>query len=118
MENKLIPIELIYAKQRDWIWMGCTVLQGTDIQTALVLSGIIPEIEALGNPLNHIKVGIWGEVKPLDYHLHAFDRIEIYQPLFHDPKDRRRNKAKEEALSLQMKRRLEKQKTKHLVVMD
>lgn len=37
-------------------------------------------------------VGIFGEIKPLDYRLQPGDRLEIYSPLYFDPKLKRMHK--------------------------
>jgi putative ubiquitin-RnfH superfamily antitoxin RatB of RatAB toxin-antitoxin module len=47
-----------------------------------------PEIES-----SEIKVGIFGNVCRLDQVLRQADRVEIYRPLLHDPKDARRQRA-------------------------
>lgn len=36
------------------------------------------------------KVGVWGQLRPLDHVLRDRDRVEIYRPLRVDPKDARR----------------------------
>tara|TARA_Y100000385_G_scaffold145841_1_gene151509 strand:- start:1361 stop:1657 length:297 start_codon:yes stop_codon:yes gene_type:complete len=48
-----------------------------------------------------LRVGINGEeldgkfkAKPLNYRMSQGERLEIYKPLFQDPKERRKNKAK------------------------
>jgi putative ubiquitin-RnfH superfamily antitoxin RatB of RatAB toxin-antitoxin module len=48
-----------------------------------------------------LRVGINGEeldgkykAKPLNYRMSHGERLEIYKPLFQDPKERRKNKAK------------------------
>jgi putative ubiquitin-RnfH superfamily antitoxin RatB of RatAB toxin-antitoxin module len=40
-------------------------------------------------------VGVFSQVKPLDYQLKQHDRIEIYRPLIADPKAKRREKAEQ-----------------------
>ena len=51
--------------------------------------------------INYLKVGINGEeldgkykAKPLNYRMSHGERLEVYRPLFQDPKERRKNKAK------------------------
>jgi putative ubiquitin-RnfH superfamily antitoxin RatB of RatAB toxin-antitoxin module len=44
-------------------------------------------------------VGIFGEVKPLDWVLAAGDRLEIYLPLQLDPKQARRLRAKNQRVN-------------------
>ncbi len=47
----------------------------------------------------HASVGIFGEVKPLDWVLAAGDRLEIYLPLQLDPKEARRLRAKNQRVN-------------------
>jgi putative ubiquitin-RnfH superfamily antitoxin RatB of RatAB toxin-antitoxin module len=39
-----------------------------------------------------LRVGIWGEECAPDRRLHAGDRVEIYRPLPHDPREARRRR--------------------------
>jgi putative ubiquitin-RnfH superfamily antitoxin RatB of RatAB toxin-antitoxin module len=50
---------------------------------------------------HHLRVGINGEeldgkykARPINYRMSSGERLEIYKPLFQDPKERRKNKAK------------------------
>ena len=47
----------------------------------------------------HASVGIFGEVKPMDWVLAAGDRLEIYLPLQFDPKEARRLRAKNQRVN-------------------
>ena len=49
--------------------------------------------------LEHASVGIFGEVKPLDWVVAAGDRLEIYLPLQLDPKEARRLRAKNQRVN-------------------
>jgi putative ubiquitin-RnfH superfamily antitoxin RatB of RatAB toxin-antitoxin module len=42
-------------------------------------------------------VGVWGKVRPLDFALRDGDRVELYRPLQADPKDARRDKARQQS---------------------
>jgi uncharacterized protein len=89
--SQFIAIEIVYAKPDEQVLLTLKVPQGTTVETALELSGLLvryPEITQ--QPL---KVGIFGIVCSLDYVLTAGDRLEIYRPLRHDPKDARRQRA-------------------------
>ena len=37
-----------------------------------------------------LKIGVWGQLRPLDHVLRDGDRVEIYRALLIDPKDARR----------------------------
>lgn len=41
-------------------------------------------------PLEQLRLGVWGRVRPLDTQLRDRDRIEVYRPLTVDPKEARR----------------------------
>lgn len=43
-----------------------------------------------GEPLDALRIGIWGRVRPLSTLLRERDRIEVYRPLTVDPKEARR----------------------------
>ena len=63
----------------------------------------LPEVKKLYHQeKNCLKVGINGQeldgkykAKPLNYRMSHGERLEVYRPLFQDPKERRKNKAKE-----------------------
>ena len=62
----------------------------------------LPEVKKLHQQeINFLKVGVNGEeldgkykAKPINYRMSDGERLEIYRPLFQDPKERRKNKAK------------------------
>ena len=62
----------------------------------------LPEVKKLyQQEINFLKVGINGEeldgkykAKPINYRMSHGERLEVYRPLFQDPKERRKNKAK------------------------
>jgi uncharacterized protein len=45
-----------------------------------------------------LRVGIWGEECAQDRRLHDGDRVEIYRPLPHDPREARRRRVREARL--------------------
>ena len=61
----------------------------------------LPEVKKLyQEEINYLKVGINGEeldgkykAKPLNYRMSHGERLEVYRPLFQDPKERRKNKS-------------------------
>ncbi|MEE8233841.1 MAG: RnfH family protein [Gammaproteobacteria bacterium] len=88
------PIEVAYASsQQSWL-IPFNVEEGTTIQQAIEISGILercPEIDLETN-----KVGIFSKIVALDVLIRAGDRIEIYRPLIIDPKQARRLRAEKE----------------------
>lgn len=84
-------IEVIYALPKEQILIGLDVEQGTTVEQAVKLSGILakyPEIDLTKN-----KLGIFGKVTKAEQELRDKDRIEIYRPLIADPKESRRKRA-------------------------
>lgn len=89
----MLNIEVIYATPEQQKMIELVVKPGTTIGQAIEQSGVMtqyPEIDLVRN-----KVGIFSQVKPLDYVLKTGDRIEIYRPLIADPKVKRREKAEQ-----------------------
>lgn len=89
----IINIEVAYALPEIQVLLPLTVPEGTQLEEAVKLSGILekfPEID-----LATSKVGIWNKVSELNAVLREKDRIEIYRPLIADPKEVRRKRAEE-----------------------
>jgi putative ubiquitin-RnfH superfamily antitoxin RatB of RatAB toxin-antitoxin module len=86
-----IHVEVAFAIPGDQIILGVDVQEGTTVEQAIHLSGIIsrfPQIDLESN-----KVGIFGKLTKLTQMLGAGDRVEIYRPLIADPKEVRRKRA-------------------------
>ena len=93
---ELIDVEVAYAKPEVQRLLQLRVPRGTTMVEAVRRSGIVelfPEIDPDTAPL-----GIFGNrVKDRDRELEPFDRVEIYRPLIHDPKEQRRQRARKGA---------------------
>lgn len=91
--DDLITVEVVYAKPEEQCLLEVRVLPGTTMVDAIRRSGILerfPEID-----LDRADIGIFGRVIHNRLHVvHPFDRIEIYRPLPHDPKDLRAERAR------------------------
>lgn len=86
-----IHVEVAFALPEDQIILPIDVAEGTTIEQAIHLSGIIsrfPQIDLQEN-----KVGIFGKLSKLTEPLRAGDRVEIYRGLIADPKEVRRKRA-------------------------
>lgn len=84
-------VEVIYATIDSQQLLTLTVSEQATIEDCINQSGLMaqfPEID-----LSVMKVGVFSQVKALDYAVNEGDRIEIYRPLIADPKAVRRNKA-------------------------
>lgn len=94
MAEKFIRVEVAYAKPEQQVILNASVPEGATVEEAIIKSGVLtrfPEID-----LSRAKVGIFSSACKLDRVLKEFDRVEIYRPLLHDPKESRRNKAAKE----------------------
>lgn len=93
-ETNKIKVEVAYALPEEQLIIPLTVDEGTTVDTAIELSGLLekfPEIEA--GKTN--KIGIFGKLTKGNTVLREKDRVEIYRPLIADPKEVRRKRAAE-----------------------
>jgi putative ubiquitin-RnfH superfamily antitoxin RatB of RatAB toxin-antitoxin module len=84
-------VEVVYATSGVQALVTLKMPAGATVQDAIQASGFLmhfPDIDLTVNP-----VGIFGRVCSLDQKLKANDRVEIYRPLLHDPKEARRQRA-------------------------
>ncbi len=91
MAEALIEIEVAYATPEQQVILALKIPEGTTVEQAIQASGLLshfPEIDE-GN----LKAGIFGSVCKLDHPVKQGDRVEIYRPLIHDPKEARRQRA-------------------------
>jgi putative ubiquitin-RnfH superfamily antitoxin RatB of RatAB toxin-antitoxin module len=91
MAEALIDVEVAYATPEQQMIVALKMPEGKTVEQAINASGLLsrcPEINAAD-----IKAGIFGCVCKLDQILRQNDRVEIYRPLIHDPKEARRQRA-------------------------
>ena len=84
-------VEVTYALEKKQTLLELEVSEGTTLEQAVELSGIIdtyPQID-----LTKDKTGIFGKIAKLDTILREKDRVEIYRPLIADPKQVRKERA-------------------------
>jgi uncharacterized protein len=89
--GEFIEVEVAYAKPEEQAIVPIKVPQGITLEQTIKLSGLLarfPEISQTG-----LKVGIFGVVCKLEQIIRQGDRVEIYRPLIHDPKEARRQRA-------------------------
>jgi putative ubiquitin-RnfH superfamily antitoxin RatB of RatAB toxin-antitoxin module len=92
MDNaSVIMVEVAYAKTEEQVIIALKVPAGSTIETAIKGSGLLTRFSEID--LSKAKVGIFGRVCKLDQTVRQADRIEIYRPLVHDPKEARRQRA-------------------------
>ena len=91
MAEALIDVEVAYATPEQQVIIVLKVPEGATVEHAINTSGLLnrfPEIDG-----TDIKAGIFGSLCKLDQQLRQADRVEIYRPLIHDPKEARRQRA-------------------------
>lgn len=82
-------VELVWspaAGDVQHLWLD--VEEGATLESALL--GCAEFMAAQNLPLEQLRIGIWGRVRPLATPLRERDRIEVYRPLTVDPKEARR----------------------------
>ena len=90
-QSTLIAIEVAYAKPADQVVIALQVPTDSTIAQAIALSRLSERFPEIAE--SELKVGIFGTVCKLDHPVKQGDRVEIYRPLIHDPKEARRNRA-------------------------
>jgi len=91
MDEAMIDVEVAYANPEQQVLVALNLSAGATVEQAIQASGLLsrfPEIDA-----TNLKTGIFGSVCKLDQSLKQADRVEIYRPLIHDPKEARRHRA-------------------------
>lgn len=88
---ELIAVEVAYATPEQQVIVALDVPENTTIDTAIELSGLLARFSEIN--LSIVAVGIFGKVCEPKQILKAGDRVEIYRPLLHDPKEARRQRA-------------------------
>ena len=87
----MVKVELVYiAADKSLIHLQLSLLPGATVADAIRESGVL-EI----NPeLTQFAIGIFAKQVKLETLLKSGDRIEFYRPLIFDPKEKRRQRAK------------------------
>ncbi len=83
-------VGVCYAEAERQLWLRLEVPEGSDVKTAIELSGVLqqfPEID-----LEQQKVGIFGKITALDAAVNEGDRVEIYRRITADPKQVKRRR--------------------------
>ena len=75
----LLSVEVVYATEQKKIINAVQLPRNATIEDGIALSGILNHCEEID--LSQLKVGIFGQVKPMTERLNDGDRIEIYRPV-------------------------------------
>jgi putative ubiquitin-RnfH superfamily antitoxin RatB of RatAB toxin-antitoxin module len=88
-EPPQIHVEVAFSPAVGQVMCSRLVLvAGLTVLDAIKRSGL--PIDAQNQPTNAPRIGVWGQLRPLDHVLRDGDRVEWYRPLLIDPKDARR----------------------------
>ncbi len=87
----MVDVEVAYAKPEQQTLVALTMPDGATVEAAIQASGLLERFPEIG--LSELKLGIFGVACKLDQPVSEGDRIEIYRPLLHDPKEARRQRA-------------------------
>lgn len=91
MGNKFITVEVAYANPEQQVIITLEMPEGATVEQAIKASGLLNKFTEIDE--GTLKVGIFGIVCKLEQLLTQADRVEIYRPLIHDPKEARRQRA-------------------------
>ena len=92
MKNNIV-VEVAYATPQKQKIISLETSQNSSLKSVVEKSGITQFFS--GIDLEHCDLGIFGKVVADNYELVDGDRIEIYRPLVADPKEIRRQRAKQ-----------------------
>ena len=85
-----MKVEVVYALPERADAVTLDVAPGTTLRQAVAASGLLERHAGLDPE----RVGVFGEARPPDCPAAEGDRIELYRPLLHDPKEARRKRAR------------------------
>ena len=91
MTDTSIDIEVAYATPEQQVLVQLKMSEGATVEQAIYASGLLEQFSEI--VWVDINVGIFGSVCRLDQPVRQGDRVEIYRPLIHDPKEARRQRA-------------------------
>lgn len=87
----MVNVEVAYAKPDEQVIVVLATPEGATVDAAIKASGLLERFPEIA--LSEINAGIFGVACKLDRLVKEGDRIEIYRPLLHDPKEARRQRA-------------------------
>ncbi|KTD17595.1 RnfH family protein [Legionella jordanis] len=87
----MVKVEIVYIKAD-----GNTIHHRLELKSGSTILDALDEVKLWQNhpETKSFSTGIFSKVLPLDTVLKSGDRIEIYRPLTLDPKEKRRQRAK------------------------
>jgi uncharacterized protein len=88
-----IRVEVVYAQAHAQAVVALELEQGARVADALAASGLT---DLPGRPPSRHYIGIWGAPASPETELRDRDRVEIYRELVADPKQARRQRARQQ----------------------
>ena len=88
-----IRVEIAYAEPERQKIITLTMNEGATLKQAVERSGMVRFFPHLD--LQQATFGVFSLPRPADYVLRDGDRVEIYRPLIADPKEMRRQRARQ-----------------------
>ncbi len=88
-----MTVEVAFAAREEQKIFEAVLPVGAKIEEAIRVSGVLEHFSEID--IANSDVGIFGKAKKMDTVLRDGDRVEIYRPLIADPKEVRRQLAKE-----------------------
>lgn len=89
--DDVFEIEVAYAKPDSQAVVVLKVPSGVSAEEAVSLSGLLERYPEINQ--SDLKLGVFGVLCKPEQRLKQGDRVEIYRPLIHDPKQSRRIRA-------------------------
>lgn len=87
----MVNVEVAYAKPEEQAIVTLQMPESATVEAAIKASGLLERFPEIA--LSELNAGIFGVACKLDQPVREDDRIEIYRPLLHDPKEARRQRA-------------------------
>mgnify|MGYP001823288011 CR=1 FL=1 len=92
-DQKKMHVEVVFALPKEQDVIDIEVPEQSTVDDAIRESKIMEKYPEIDLEVN--KTGIFGKPAKRDAVLHPGDRVEIYRPLICDPKEMRKQRAKE-----------------------
>lgn len=85
---KEIKVKLYYSRENLLYLKDFVIEENTSIKELLMsidIKSFLPEFD-----IHYGEIGVFGKIKTRDYIIKNGDRLEIYEPILIDPKERRK----------------------------
>lgn len=96
-----IKVEVVHTPPDQQLIHHIELPANSTIRAAIIQTQMFTDVDQLN-------VGIFGKIRSLDFTLQDGDRIEIYRPLYIDPKDARVKRVTKERLDKNRRKQLQK----------